>query len=353
MSDIPAYDQAAWGAIVTRREAAMSPSAPGRVRTRARAVAAKVTRRAQEGVHAIPGGESFLEAFGTALSGLTDWSSEAAATTVPRERIVRRLQKRGLTVNGLSDLRTVELRDLDRHRPRTKLAYTSTLAVEGAAAGFAISGGTALAAGGVVAGGVAAAPGAALVVGALVTDTAAVLVGAQRAVSHIAAWYGYDTRDPAERLFALGVLGYGTASAAGRAAAYGELSRLTQALARRAAWRQLDNSVVTQIVKRVFGLLGLRLTQRTLSKAIPVVGVVTGAGLNAWTIQRVHDAADLLYRERWLMDRWGFEHADISTFIEDAVDRDEIIDLVDIVDAELEDPNHEDDANNKDDKGGT
>lgn len=335
MTDIPSHDQKAWDEIVARR-AAMTPGEPGRARARARAFGDKLRERARDGVHVVPGGDAFLEAFSTAMAGLTDWSSETAATSVPRDRIVRHYQRRGLDVEVLADLRVADLIDLDRHRSRTKLAYTSTLAAEGSVAGFAISGGTALAVGGVAAGGVAAAPGAALVVGALATDSAAVLMGAQRVVSHVAAHYGYDTRDQAERLFALGVLGYGTASAAGRAAAYGELSRLTQAMARRATWQQLDRSVVTQVVKKVFQLLGLRLTQRTLSKAIPVVGVLTGAGLNAWTIQRVHDSAAELYRERWLMDRWGFEHEDTSGFEHDTTGDDAPIDLVGIVDAELE-----------------
>ena len=335
MTAIPSHDQKAWDEIVARRATA-TPAEPGWARTRARAAAGKLRDRARDGVHAVPGGDAFVDAFSTAMAGLTDWSSETAATSVPRDRIIRHYQRHGLDVEVLADLRTADLIHLDRHRSRTKLAYTSTLAAEGAVAGFAVSGGTALAVGGVAAGGVAAAPGAALVVGALATDSAAVLMGAQRVVSHVAAHYGYDTRDHAERLFALGVLGYGTASTAGRAAAYGELSRLTQAMARRATWQQLDKSVVTQVVKRVFQLLGLRLTQRTLSKAIPVVGVLTGAGLNAWTIQRVHDAASELYRERWLMDRWGFEHEDTPLFEYGPSGDDAPIDLVAIVDGALE-----------------
>jgi hypothetical protein len=40
---------------------------------------------------------------------------------------------------------------------------------------------------------------------------AVVLMGTNRAVAHVAAYYGYDVDKPDERLFALAVLGMGTA----------------------------------------------------------------------------------------------------------------------------------------------
>lgn len=333
-SEIPEYDRLAWAEVTRARQEDLTHTEPGRARQRLRKMTTRASDAAREGLAAVPGGDAFADGFKAAMGGLTDWSAETAAATVPRGRIVKRHQRRGLDIEELRDLRTANLQDLDRHRPRLKLPYMSTMAVQGAAAGFAVTGGTALAGGGVVAGGVGAAPGAGLVIGALAADSVAVLMSGQRVVSHVAAYYGYDTRDPAERLVALAVLGYGTASATGRAAAYSELSRVTQALARRATWQTLNTSIVTQVVKRVYERLGLRLTQRTLGKAIPVLGVVAGAGLNAWTIQRSHDAAALLYRERWLRDRWGFEVEDPDVH-DGQTEDDELIDIVGIVDDQI------------------
>ena len=56
-------------------------------------------------------------------------------------------------------------------------------------------------------------------------------MAANRAVAHMAAYYGYDLDHPDERLFALAVLSMGTAAETGKAAAYIELNKLVQMLA--------------------------------------------------------------------------------------------------------------------------
>ena len=66
-----------------------------------------------------------------------------------------------------------------------------------------------------------------MVVGAMAADTAAVLFGSAREVFHIAAYYGYDVDRPEERLRALGVLNYATATGqAAKNSAYNELQKL-------------------------------------------------------------------------------------------------------------------------------
>ena len=136
------------------------------------------------------------------------------------------------------------------------------------------------------------APGAATAVAAMAADAAAVLVASHRAVAHLAAYYGYDVDEPEERLFALGVLGVGTTGdAVAKYAAYAELHRLAGALARRQSWQHLNANVITQVVATVYARLGLRLTQRKLAQAIPVAGIVIGAGLNACLLY-TSDAAD-------------------------------------------------------------
>ncbi|MDD7939333.1 EcsC family protein [Actinomycetospora lutea] len=168
------------------------------------------------------------------------------------------------------------------------------------------SGGTILAAGGAVgSGGVAAAPGVGTVVGAMAADAAASIVTSNRAVAHIAAYYGYDIDDPAERIYALGVLNMGLAEDAGKIVAYRELNNVVQALARRQTWKQLSGNQVTRVVSAVYKALGMRLTQRKLAQAVPVVGVVIGAGLNARALSRVVDEAEHLYMERFLRDKYG------------------------------------------------
>ena len=222
-------------------------------------------------------------------------------------------------------------------KPKLGLAYTAGATVEGAAAGFAVSGGELLAtAGGVFGVGAGGAPGAATVIGAMAADAVAVLLGTNRAVAHIAAYYGYDVDKPDERLFALAVLGMGTATEVGKAVAYAELNKLVQMLARRAAWDQLRQNTVTRVVEQVFARLGLRISQRKLGQAVPIVGTVFGAGMNAKLFMSVTDDAEHIYRERFLRERYGLPAPD--TFA-DAGERSEdadVIDVAELLDEELD-----------------
>lgn len=156
-----------------------------------------------------------------------------------------------------------------------------------------------------------------------------------RAVAHTAAYYGYDVDLPEERLFALSVLSMGTAAGAGKAAAYLEINKLVQALARRATWKELNKSVVAAVVQQVYTRLGLRLTQQKLGQAVPVIGVVLGAGLNARVMTSVIDDADHVYRERFLREKYAL--ATTADVFSSAAGTD-VVDLVDIVEAELEAP---------------
>lgn len=270
-----------------------------------RARIAQVGGAAKQGFDALPGADRFEALLADALRGLTDLGSRAAQASVRREAIIKAYQKRAHLVTSLEDIRTLELCEIDKVKPRLDLAYIAASTVEGVGAGLLASGGTILAAGGTVLGaGAGAAPGAGLVVGAMAADAAAVLLASHRLVAHTAAYYGYDVEDPHERLIALGVLGVGTAEA-GKAAAYVELNRTVQALARRQTWQQLNSQAVTKIVRRVYAVFAMRLTQRKLAQAIPVAGVVIGAGLNAKLLARIADDANHLYRERFLRDKYG------------------------------------------------
>lgn len=161
----------------------------------------------------------------------------------------------------------------------------------------------------------------------MAADAAASIVTSNRAVAHVAAYYGFDVDDPAERVFALGVLSMGLAEDAGKLVAYRELNKIVQALARKQTWKQLSSNQVTQVVRAVYATLGMRLTQRKLAQAVPVIGVVVGAGLNARALARVVDDAEHLYLERFLREKY-----DIPV---DTVEAEPGGELVDIIDAEI------------------
>jgi hypothetical protein len=326
------YDAAAWNEVNTWRQRQLERRDRRLVPAAWRERLARTGTATKDRLEALPGAERFETLFLDALRGLTDLGSRAARASIRRDPIVKAYQKRGHAVMSLQDIRGLELRDIDKVKPRLDLAYIAASTVEGAGAGLAVSGGTILATGGSVFGaGAGAAPGAATVVGAMAADAAAVLVASHRAVAHVAAYYGYDVDEPGERMFALGVLSIGTASEAGKAAAYVELNKLVQALARRQTWKQLNSRVVSKIVGRVYAALGMRLTQRKLGQAVPVVGIMIGAGLNARLLSRITDDAEHLYRERFLREKYGLE-PDVEPG--SAAD-DDTVRLTEILDAEI------------------
>ncbi|MCT7351026.1 EcsC family protein [Streptomyces sp. 15-116A] len=264
-----------------------------------------------------------------AAEALPDWSGAAAQSirrTVGRvsraglspKRVVALHQKRGHDVESLSDLRRLDLEQIDSVRGRgASWYYPAAAALSGAGAGLAISGGQlAIAA----SAGAAAAPSGGAIAGAFTADAAAVLALASRAVGHVSLFYGYDPEEPAEKLFAMSVVNVGTASSAtAKNAAMADLSRLTQALFRGKTWDVLSESVVTKVAEQFAKAFGFRLTKKGLGKAVPAFGIVVGSTLNWSTLEGIVDAADMAYRRRFLLDKYPHlaDEATLESFVVD------------------------------------
>ena len=322
-SGMSEYDGEAWDALIASEKPSERSFLPAVVRDRLHRTGEVAKRR----IDMIPGSEQFQGLLMKALGGFTDLGSRAARASVRSGAVLKAYQKRGHDVAEIEDIRKLPLSEMDKVKPRLDLAYMTASTVQGAAAGLAVSGGELL---GVASGG---APGAGVVVGAMAADAAAVLVASQRAVAHVAAYYGYDLARPEEQMFALGVLNLGTSSDVTKAAAYLELNKLVQGLARKHTWEQLRQNVVTKVVEQVYAQLGIRLTQRKLGQAVPVVGVLIGAGMNAKTLSRVVDDAEHAYRKRHLQEKYGMVEDVPQPTV--TAERDDTIPIVDILDAEI------------------
>ncbi len=323
MQNMNAYDAKAWGDIQRRKS-----KPPGRQRVRnalpstVKDTASRAANSARVTLQSAPGADRFQQVFLNSLGGLIDLTSRLSAASVRDQAIIRSYAKAGHDVVVLEDIQKLSLQDVDRTRPKhLDLGYLIAAGAEGAGAGFAVSGGELAAAGGGVFGaGAAAAPGAAVVVGAMAADAAALVVASQRAVAHVAAYYGYDVSRTDEALYALGVMGVGTASEAGKVYAYAELNKLVQSLARKKTWEELNKNVVTKVVTRVYQALGFKLAKRKLGQAVPVLGIVIGAGLNVRFLAEVVNSANLVYRERFLIEKYGLVNEASELNVEDVED---------------------------------
>src|SRR5690606_1618153 len=109
-----------------------------------------------------------------------------------------------------------------------------------------------------------------------------------------------------ERLFARNVLGLASSpNDAAKGVAMGQLVRIAQDVAKKKAWKELDKHAFVRILQQIAKALGIRLTKAKLAQAVPLTGAAVGGGFNAYYTAKVCDAANHLYRERFLAQKHG------------------------------------------------
>lgn len=341
--DLSEYEKRALAEIQTHKDRMVATQArrvvPDSVRGQTTAAGKAVRERAST----VPGfDKAAARARGgylQAVSGLGKAINTSSRLSLSEQRLLKAYGKRGHDVSDLAGIRSLDLRIVEKRGMPSYLPflYASAAAVEGAASGLVVTGGQIVAEGGAIAGaGAGAAPGLGAITASVAVDTAAVLALCTRVVGHTAMYYGYDPREPAEAVFALGVVNLGTAvSGAGKFAAYSELSRITQLLTRNASWVAINKSVLPRVMNKFAAAFGVRLTKRKLGALIPVAGVAVGAGLNYLIVDQVADAAYWTYRERFLNEKRGISDLYVPAHVAgpegDFGDQDAPIDLVSIV----------------------
>lgn len=245
---------------------------------------------------------------------LKDWTGESLAavqTTLAKlsrvglttNGIVKIHQKRGHDVESIQDFRTLDLKDIDSVGVKSASWYYPALAAaSGAGASFVITGGEFTT---VVSGGATAAPTGGVVAAVLAGDMAVMLSLSSRAVAHYGLLYGYDPDEPAEKLFALSIVNAGTAmSQSAKYAAMADLSKLTQALVRNKNWNELAKTVLGKVAQEFKNKFGARIFKSSLGKVVPVAGIIVGGTFNWATLERITDVANMVYRRRFLLDKY-------------------------------------------------
>ncbi len=335
MSD---YERIAWERL--RAVVAERMDKKSRVPPRVRLSIDSAGDKARDAWDKVPGTGNLEEVLVKALGGLKDLTLDPAMASVSEKGVIRRFAKHGHDVKVVSDIRGLDLEQLDRVRPMLRTRYSAAAAAEGAAAGLVIAGGEALAlAGSVFGAGVGAAPGAGSIAGAMAVDAATVIAASARVTAHVGTYYGYEVCTPEEEFFALSAMSFSNSGPqAAKLMAFQQLSTVTQQLIRKKAWAELNEQVIVRIITEMFQRLGLVITKRKLGQAIPVVGVVIGAGLNASYLQSVAKDAELAYRMRFLAEKHDLDPSDLAPFptADDATGAaGDYIDIQEIVDAEL------------------
>ena len=203
--------------------------------------------------------------------------NEIAQDSVWREAIYEDYRRSGYPVASADDLADLDLRVIDGALRGLDTKYRALTAAEGAAAGYA------------------GLPG-------ILPDVLALIALNLRAVGEYAAYCGFDVRDPAERLYALEVLGlvsHPTDTA--KQVTLAPIIRVTQHVAQRQTVQAAEEFALARAIRNAVEALGVRLTRAKLAQLLPVTGALVGGGFNAYYTSKVCDAAFFLYRERFLL----------------------------------------------------
>ena len=302
-------DRAQWDAIQEWKAAQVNPRSPRVITQRIRSYVLTPVKKMVGLVGKIPGGAAIAGWISSAVLGLVEKATSAAESSVRRERIVKAHRRAGNDVECLEDIRKLDLAEIQLVRPHLKVGYAAVTATEGAVSSVFATGGAVAAILGL---GIASAPGIGVIAAAIGLDIATFLISSARLVSHTAAYYGYDTREPAEKLFSAMVLSQAIAprSSADDHAVEKETSmrmfnKVVRKLTKRGSMESVGNNALTASVNSLFAALGARLVGMKMTQILPLIGIIVGMVLNASLIRTIGVTADHLYRERLLIERYG------------------------------------------------
>ncbi|NIF27661.1 EcsC family protein [Pantoea sp. Tr-811] len=224
-----------------------------------------------------------------AVEGLTSVCHDAAQWSVRPEAIFEEFRNDGHTkVTTHKDIHDLELEQIDKVVGFLGAKYKGLALVEGAGAG-------------------------AVGIAGLAVDIPTLITLNLRAIGEYAAYYGFDTSRQEERLFAFNVLGLASSPTdSSKALAMAQLIKISQDVAKKATWQELEKSAFVKIIQEIAKALGIRLTKAKLAQAIPALGAAVGGGFNAYFTMKVCDAAFYLYRERFLAQKHGADVIDVT-----------------------------------------
>ena len=309
--------RAQWDAIQEWKAAQVNPRSPRVITQRIRSYVLTPVKKVVGLAGKIPGGAAIAGWISSAVLGLVEKATSAAESSVRRERIVKAHRRAGNDVECLEDIRNLDLAEIQLVRPHLKVGYAVVTATEGAVSSVFATGGAVAAILGL---GIASAPGIGVIAAAIGLDIATFLASSARLVSHTAAYYGYDTKDPAEKLFSAMVLSQAIAPrsslddhAVEKETSMRMFNKVVRKLTKRGSMESVGNNALTASVNSLFAALGARLVGMKMAQILPIIGIIVGMALNASLIRTIGVTADNLYRERLLLERYGHEEADAET----------------------------------------
>jgi hypothetical protein len=215
------------------------------------------------------------------IGGLVSVTNDAARWSVRPDSIFEEYRKAGHRVHAHGDLRLLDLEHVDRTIGWLGPKYKGIALTEGATFG-------------------------ALGLPGIPPDIVALVVLNLRAIAEYATYCGFEVSTHQEGLFAMHVLGLASSpNDAAKGMAMAQLVKIAQDVAKKKAWKELEQQAFVRLLQQIAKSLGIRLTKAKLAESVPYAGALVGGGFNAYFTNKVCDAAYFLYRERFLAAKYG------------------------------------------------
>ena len=192
-----------------------------------------------------------------AISGIVSVSNDIAQWSVNPAKICEEYRKSGQAVHQLCDIFSLDMEDVDSRVGLLAAKYKGLGLAEGAAAG-------------------------AVGILGIAVDIPALVTLNLRAIGQYATYYGFDVSFQEERLYAMNVLGLASSPKdTAKPVAMAQLARISQDVARKKTWQNLEEKAFVGIIQKISKALGIRLTKAKLGAVVPIVGAFVGGGFNA------------------------------------------------------------------------
>ena len=295
------YELDAWHEVQAWKENASKPGrrlVPEAVRQTGRSVA----RKSSELWEDVPGNERVAAAVKHTLEGGFQLFTDTVAEAVTEQLVLKKYEPHFGYRPTYHELQQLDLRIPDDVTPDMRWSRSLASAATGGVAGFVAGGATAA---GAASGGAAALPAAGIIATTIIGDTAATLANAAHCTATIGAYYGFDPNEEAERALIMSIIGAGLATGATKHAAMKQVRDVSILLAQKATWSTLNQKQLVLLMKKIYGALTIATTKKSMAKGLPAAGAVLGAGMNYRSIRRGVITAAHLYRERFLLAKYG------------------------------------------------
>lgn len=275
-----------WAGAAFGRTGEIAGSAVSRVADAVPQSVKEPIRRAGDAV-ALKAARPTLEAAIALLELVNAWASELNDP----ESVEKLVRKRGLELASFAELRQQDLKVCDRLLTFNTLTWRTAGAIEGGIMGL-----------------LAMVPVAGIPV-AMTADILVVQVMSTSIAARIAYSYGYDAKDPGEQIFIQRLVRRSFITQAAKVKPIHETARAAEAVSGRVRWSEKlrqDHRLLAAIEKLMqqLGPAGSRVSVQDVAKAVPVVGVLIGAGVNSAVLGRVAADGRRYCQTRFLCDKY-------------------------------------------------